>query len=217
MSKASLYADLSGIDQRIIDVLLPSFAELEDGAIVDQLLNLAPSLEGVDVLLVVETITSLTHRCKKEAVVGALLDCFQQVPKSQGQPRAQAAVSCSTPPRDVRSASPNDHDYVETVSPQQQQRGGGGILSWFRYGKAQVDSTARLKPVVISETPEATSRNHGEECGWRFDDESPSPGGERRYNDLPCARDFDDEEQDEDDQKFDELLQQFVDKARNES
>ena len=130
MSKASVYAELSGIDRRVIDALMPTLNGQEDGAVVDQLLNLASSLEGVDIGLAVELVGQLQHRCKKDAVIGGLIEfCQQSVPKSQQQPERRETVSQRT----ERSASPNEHDLVETVSPQQRKGTKGGILSWFAY------------------------------------------------------------------------------------
>ena len=213
MSKASVYAELSGIDRRVIDALMPTLNGQEDGAVVDQLLNLASSLEGVDIGLAVELVGQLQHRCKKDAVIGGLIEfCQQSVPKSQQQPERRETVSQRT----ERSASPNEHDLVETVSPQQRKGTKGGILSWFAYNHTpQVEPAARLRPVTISDTPQSSSTQaQGEEFGWKFD-EAHSPPVERRYNDLPTARDFADDTPDEPDDNFDEVLQQFVAAARN--
>lgn len=223
MSKASVYADLSGIDRQVIDALMPTLEGQDDGSVVDQLLNLAPSLEGVDVSLVVELIGQLQHRSKKDAVIGGLIEFFQQSgPKSRQQSAQFVEVTAAQVDRSERSVersvSPSEHDLVETISPQQQRKGGrGGILSWFTYSNTntpQADSSSRLRPVTISETPQSSSQLQGEEFGWKFDDQADSPPVERRYNDLPTARDFADDSPGETDDNFDEVLQQFVAAAR---
>lgn len=214
MSKVNFYADLSGIDRRIIEALLPSLEGQEDGAVVDQLLNLATSLEGVEVSLVLELISSLQRRCNRDAVIGGLIEfCSQSLPKSQVA--SSHVVQPAQEARTERSASPNEHDLVETVSPQ--KRGAkGGIMSWFAY-ETQVESTTRMRPVVIAEEESSVPRH--DEFGWKFhhDESAASPSPGKKFQDLPSARDFEEEVPDEEDERFDELLQQFVADARKET